>query len=107
MNLSIFMIYDSKAEAYLQPFFSQSQGTALRSFIDLANDPQHEFCKHAEDYTLFFCGTFDPLTGHFDLTVPKALGNALVMRDTARDHDRSDGSGMAHLQPVQESADGR
>lgn len=80
MNLCIFMIYDSKAAAYLQPFFSQSQGTALRSFMDLANDPQHEFCKHAEDYTLFYMGTFDQAEGAFQLTVPEPLGNALALQ---------------------------
>lgn len=102
MHLSIFMIYDAKAEGYLQPFFSASQGTALRSFIDLANDPEHEFCKHAEDYTLFYCGTFDPAEGHFHLEVPVALGNALVMQNTVRRSLKSDGVGVTEESQLRE-----
>lgn len=65
MLLKVFTIYDSKAEAYLQPFFMQSTGQALRAFEDSVNDPNHQFNKHAADFTLFELGTYDDQTAIF------------------------------------------
>lgn len=55
----IFSIYDSKAEAYLPPFFLNATGLALRAFEDAANNPQTDFGKYSADYTLFELGEFD------------------------------------------------
>lgn len=55
----IYAIYDSKVEAYHQPFFSPSHGAALRSISDVVNGPDHPFSRHAEDYTMFYVGLFD------------------------------------------------
>lgn len=78
MNLSILSIYDSKAEAYHTPLFLQSIGQGLRSFGDACNDPQSEFHKHPEDYTLFHLGAFDPRTGKITvLDAPNALANGV------------------------------
>jgi hypothetical protein len=63
MEIKVFTIYDEKAEAYLQPFFSDTHGLAIRSITDLVNDPNHNFCKYAADFTLFQIGTFDNKTG--------------------------------------------
>lgn len=57
-----FSIFDSKAEAYLQPFFAPTAGVALRNFEAAANDVNHDFNKYAGDYTLFEIGTFDTTT---------------------------------------------
>lgn len=79
MTLKMFSVYDSKAEAFIQPFFSQSTGTAVRSFEDAANQESHEFQKHAADYTLFELGDFDQNTGITTcLEVRINLGNALM-----------------------------
>lgn len=59
MEIKIFTIYDEKAEAYLQPFFSNTVGLAIRSVTDLVNDPEHHFCNHASEFTLFEIGAFD------------------------------------------------
>lgn len=63
MKLKMFSIYDSKAEAFLQPFFSQTTGTAIRSFESAANEVGHDFNKYAGDYTLFELGEFDQESG--------------------------------------------
>lgn len=71
----IYSIYDSKAEAYLQPFFMIAKGSALRAITDLANDPSHAFCKHAEDYSLFELGSFDDGKAFFQLhDAPVSMG---------------------------------
>ncbi len=61
----IFSIYDSKAEAYLPPFFLNATGLALRYFEDAANNPEHDMSKYSADYTLFELGEFDENTCAF------------------------------------------
>lgn len=62
-EMKVFSIYDSKAEAYMQPFFSQNKGTAIRSFADAAQQEEGQFAKHSADYTLFEVGEWDEDTG--------------------------------------------
>ncbi len=65
MKLKVFSIYDSKAEAFIQPFYSQTTGTAVRSFEQACNDRASDFNKFAGDYTLFELGEFDQNTAEF------------------------------------------
>lgn len=88
MKLKIFTAYDSKVEAYLQPFFMRSRGDAIRAWTDLANNPEHAFHKHAGDYTLFEIGEYDDLTGQ--MLTWKAftnLGTALEFKRQTVDTD--------------------
>ncbi len=78
MKLVVCSVFDSKADAYMQPFYSISRGSAIRSFMDAAQDEGHEFAKHAEDYTLFYLGEFDQQSGNFAmLEAHESMGNAL------------------------------
>jgi len=61
--MKIFSIYDSKAEAYLKPFFAVTRGVALRSFTTACQDESSDFHQYAGDYTLFEIGMFDERTG--------------------------------------------
>jgi hypothetical protein len=63
MTQKVYTVYDSKAEAYLRPFFVSTKGLALRSMVDAVNDPQHPFNKYPEDYTLFEIGEWDDSNG--------------------------------------------
>lgn len=75
--LRIFSVFDSKASAFIQPFYSPTRGTAIRSFKAMANEPGHAFNLFPDDYTLFELGTFDPETAKFDLqATPESLGLA-------------------------------
>lgn len=76
----IYAIHDSKAEAYMQPFFVQAAGVAIREFDKLCNDEKHPVGQHAEDYTLFELGFWDDQTGDISGQVPKAKGNGLDFR---------------------------
>lgn len=76
--MKIFTVYDVKAEAYLQPYFSVTTATAVRAFQAAANNTEHDFHRFAEDYTLFEIGTWDEATGdivQFKAMIP--LGTAL------------------------------
>ena len=77
MRLKIFTVYDSKAQAYMQPFYMQSTGQAVRSFDDTVNDHQHPFSKHPEDYTLFELGEYDDQSATFSMhEAKKSIGTA-------------------------------
>lgn len=74
----IFSIYDSKAEAHMQPFFAGAPGVAIRQFDELCNDKEHPVGKHAEDYTLMELGTWNEREGRLVVyEVSKAKGNGL------------------------------
>ncbi len=77
MITQIFTVYDSKAEAYLPPFFMQSRGLAIRSFTDTVNDPKTQLHNHPGDFMLMYVGKFDDSDCTFDLAkVPENLGLA-------------------------------
>lgn len=81
MKSCICSVYDSKAEAFLAPFMSQTRGTAVRMFEAAVSDPTHGFCKHAADYTLFELATWDDQTGM--ITMHQAhvnLGNGIAYK---------------------------
>tara|TARA_Y100001970_G_scaffold120388_1_gene149222 strand:+ start:411 stop:665 length:255 start_codon:yes stop_codon:yes gene_type:complete len=74
----MFTVYDSKAEAYLQPFFSSTKGLAIRSFQETVRNPEHHFNKHAEDFTLFEIGEYDDSSASVEMhQTPVSLGTAL------------------------------
>jgi len=84
MKLLAFTVYDSKAEAYLRPYFAETKGLAMRAFRDAVNDPQHEMHRHAEDYTLFHIGSFDPMTGSLENGVCVSLATAITLREASK-----------------------
>lgn len=77
MLLKSFTVYDAKAEAYMQPFFTSTIGLAVRIFTEALNDPNHQFNKYKADYTLFSLGSFDDAKGLFDTAAPISIGNGL------------------------------
>ncbi len=78
MLICIFSVFDSKAEAFLQPFFSQTRATGIRAFESAVNNPQELFAKHPSDFTLFEIGTFDIRTADISLHEAKlSLGTAI------------------------------
>lgn len=65
MKIETFTVFDEKAGAFLQPFYSPTINTAIRAITDCVNDLTHTFGKHSADYTLFKLGSFDDATGEF------------------------------------------
>lgn len=79
--MKIFTVYDSKAKAYLQPFFSRTDATAVRDLKAAANTHDHQFNKYAEDYTLYVIGEFDEITGKISAHDPESIVNVLHLVD--------------------------
>lgn len=63
MILRAYSIYDRKALAYHPPFFQATDGSATRSFADLANDTTTMVGRHPNDYVLFCIGSYDDSKG--------------------------------------------
>ncbi len=90
MKHKMFVIYDSKANAYMQPWFLTQEGMALRAFSDCVNDKDHNFGRHPEDYTLFTIGEFDDLTAEVFWTSPISMGNGITYIKPILDNDTID-----------------
>lgn len=81
MKHKIFTIFDSKANAFLTPFYLPEQGMAARTFADCINSDTHQFSKHPADYTLYCTGEWDDKTGKSDLfDVKDDLGNGIMYK---------------------------
>jgi len=78
----VFTVFDTKVEAYNQPFFMKSRGEAIRAFSDIVNDKNHAFNRHPEDYVLFELGEYDDSCAKFNLyDAPHSLGVAIEFRN--------------------------
>lgn len=77
MDLKIFSVFDSKAGAFIQPFFSINVATATREFATAAQDGDHAFHRHSGDFELFLLGEWDQYEGHIKMYEQKqSLGLA-------------------------------
>jgi len=80
-KLKVFTVYDSAVGAYMQPFFMQSAGQAIRAMSDTLQSTEHQFSKHPADFTLFEIGTYDEETGKlFSLPAYINLGTCLELQ---------------------------
>lgn len=70
MIQKMFSLRDSKALAFLQPFFSTASGSALRALSDAVSDSKSPIGLHPEDYILYEVGSFDDLTGEVKAVSP-------------------------------------
>lgn len=65
MIMKVYSVFDSKATAFLQPFFAVNRAVALRSFARAVNEEGSDFHLYAGDYTLFELGEWDQMSGKF------------------------------------------
>jgi len=75
MPLRLFTIRDAKADAYMTPFFSRNASVAIRSVEEAVANPEHEFHRHSEDYSLWEIGGFNESTGELDPQLPYMISN--------------------------------
>jgi len=81
IKLKVFSVYDSKAAAYMTPFFLRTEGEAVRSFMDEVNRSGSGFNAHPEDFVLMLVGDWDAVEGSLIPTkVPTALVTALAAK---------------------------
>lgn len=76
---NIYTVYDKATKAFLQPFFSQTDGSAIRAVKAVVNTPDHTFNHNPEDYTLFKLGTFDDAGAVYETHSPMKLRELLEL----------------------------
>lgn len=83
--MRLYSVRDKGVNAFLPPFVSPADGSAIRSFMDAVNDPKHEFGRHASDYDLYRLGDFDETIGFFVRTEAVLLlsGFAALIKDVS------------------------
>ena len=74
MKLEIFSMFDSKAQAFLPPFFLHNEAMARRMVVDAGKDETHSFARHPGDYSLYHLGSFDDSTAEVSTLQPQNLG---------------------------------
>lgn len=76
MELQVMAVYDTKARAFVRPFFVPHVDVAIRSISDVLHGEQdHEFKRNPDDYQLYHLGSFWDHTGTFQLKdQPELLG---------------------------------
>jgi len=84
MKLNAYSIFDKAVNAYMRPFFMQTDGQALRAFSDQVMDGESPPAMHPEDYALFRIGGFDEDTGMLEPSEPKVIGRAHEMQAAKR-----------------------
>lgn len=70
MQLKAYTVFDNKALQYHPPFYAATDGSAVRSFSDMANDNNTMIGRHPKDYSLWHCGTYNDQNGHFAPVLP-------------------------------------
>lgn len=73
MLLKVFSVRDMKAEAFLQPFFSPTTGSAIRAFEDACNKQDSPFYIHPSDFVLYEIGSYDDSDGRLTSISPVKL----------------------------------
>lgn len=76
--MKVLTVYDSKAEAYLPPFYMRTTAEAIRAFEATCNDTESNMSRYPEDYTLFEIGDWDDDKGNITMyETKKSLGLAI------------------------------
>jgi len=80
MNLNIYSIFDSAAQAFTQPFFMHNDGLAIRAFQDNVNASDNNIANHPHQFSLYKLGTYDDSNGLVTPeTPPKSLALAIEL----------------------------
>lgn len=65
MILKAYAIYDTAANAFLQPFYMQNDGMAIRGFSDAINgNPESQIYQHPDHYSLYYVGEWNDTSGY-------------------------------------------
>lgn len=76
----MFQIFDSKAEYWLDPFYSANIKTATREFAIPCNQARGMMAQYPQDFTLFHTGLFSNDTGdHILLEARVSIVNGIEL----------------------------
>lgn len=88
MKNYLYSVFDAKLVVYSRPWPSLNDNAATREFMDAVQDgsnPNNQWHKHPEDFSLFRVGQFDDELGQLIPETPKSLITASgVIANTAQ-----------------------
>lgn len=85
-DFDIFVIYDSKVQAYDMPVFAINEHDLTRQIVNMFKDPDQKNNKHlvnAEDYSVFKVGGYTKKDGKFQSHNPEHIANMHDLRAVA------------------------
>lgn len=62
MKTNIYTIWDVKAQRAIQPMMRDNHAVAMRDFVQSCTQEESPFFKNAEDYVLYWIGTWNDKT---------------------------------------------
>jgi hypothetical protein len=92
MRYNVYTVFDSCAGLYQRPFVAHSDGEALRSFGDIAEDEKHPIGQHPEHYSLHRIGSFNDKNAEILLESRECLATALELKSQGNPRDNADES---------------
>ncbi len=88
MKANIYTVYDKVVEAFLMPFYSKNDRSAIRALTKPIMTDGHEFNVSPLDYDLYFIGVFDDLTGQiYDQQLKLVASLATLKSELKRDQE--------------------
>lgn len=82
MKVNLYSIFDSKLATYGKPWYELTDAAAIRAFADAVADssnPNNQYNKHPEDFSLYVLGSFDDQTAVFKTCAPISLQTASAL----------------------------
>lgn len=73
MNVSIYAIFDTKAQCFWVPFILPNDATAIRQFTDIACSDDTEIARHPLDFELYRLGVINRQDGRVDMDAEQLL----------------------------------
>ena len=82
VKVNLYSIFDSKLATYGKPWYELTDAAAIRAFADAVADssnPNNQYNKHPEDFSLYVLGSFDDQTAVFKTCAPISLQTASAL----------------------------
>lgn len=65
--IGVYAILDKAADTYSRPFVYATDAVAIRELSGEVRNPESIYNKHTRDFSLYYFGTYDDMSGRFDL----------------------------------------
>lgn len=82
MIINVYSVFDAKLATFGRPWYEMTDASAIRVFSDAVNDgsnPNNQWNKHPEDFSLFRIGNFVDDTGMLSSDIPVSLVSAAAV----------------------------
>lgn len=73
----MFVIFDTKVQAYMAPSFMQSEGQMRRAIYQASKDQNTDLSKYPEDFIVYMVGEYDDQTAKVENNPPVTVGSVL------------------------------